>query len=270
MEHEPKIEVTIQILYEDAYCMCINKPAGLSVHGDGKANEFTLADWILEYHPTLAPVGEPLRVRIGGEEITVPKPGIVHRLDKDTSGVMVLAKTHEAYEFFKQQFQEREIQKVYLAFVYGWIKEDAMEITGSIGRDSSNIRRWTVSKNARGTLRDAVTNIRVLKRFGHSANGGEYDGKGSTEDGTFSIVEARPKTGRTHQIRVHMRSVNHPIVGDSLYAPKRPEGLGFTRQALHARELSLALPSGQTITVQAPFPEDFQKALEVANARAVC
>jgi 23S rRNA pseudouridine1911/1915/1917 synthase len=264
METSPnKIEVEIPILYEDETCMFINKPAGISVHGDGKTPEFTLADWILEYHPMLAAVGEPLTMEIAGEKIVVPKPGIVHRLDKDTSGVMLLAKTHEAYEFFKKQFQEREIQKTYHCFVYGWPKEDTQEIAGAIGRDSGNIRRWTVSKNARGTMREAVTHIEVKKRFGSPKGGGEYDGKGSTEEGTYSFVEARPKTGRTHQIRVHLRSINHPIVADSLYAPKRAPVLGFARQALHARELTLTLASGKSVTVQAPYPADFAAALKV-------
>lgn len=257
-----KEEVDIPVLFEDENCIFINKPAGLSVHGDGKTPEFTLADWILEYHPTLAAVGEPLTMKIAGEDIMVPKPGIVHRLDKDTSGVMLLAKTHEAYEFFKNQFQARETRKVYHAFVYGWPKEDELHIEGAIGRDPGNIRRWTVSKNARGTLRDAVTDVTVLKRFGDR----EYEGKGSTEEGTYSFIEARPKTGRTHQIRVHLRSVNHPIVADSLYAQKRKPELGFARQALHARELTLALPSGKSVTVQAPYPPDFESALKVANA----
>lgn len=255
-------EVEIPILYEDADCLFINKPAGISVHGDGKTPEFTLADWILEYHPTLAAVGEPITMRIQGEEIVVPKPGIVHRLDKETSGVMLLAKNHPAYEFFKKQFQEREIEKVYHSFVYGWPKEDNQEITGSIGRDSGDIRRWTTGKGARGTMRGATTHIEVLKRFGNR----EYEGKGSTEEGTYSFVKARPKTGRTHQIRVHLRSINHPIVSDSLYAAKRPQVLGFERLALHARSLSVTLPNGQKQVITAPYPADFEKAVKVANA----
>jgi len=253
--------IEIPILYEDTDCLFINKPAGISVHGDGKTPEYTLADWIVRKYPTLMTVGEPMQMRIGGEEITIPKPGIVHRLDKETSGVMIVAKNHEAYLFFKEQFQNREIQKIYHCFVYGWPKEDAQEISGAIGRDSGNIRRWVVGKTARGTMREAVTNITVLKRFGDK----KYDGKGSTEDGVYSFVEARPKTGRTHQIRVHLRSINHPIVADSLYAPKRPQALGFTRLALHARELTLALPSGNTHTVTAPYPADFEGALKVAK-----
>jgi 23S rRNA pseudouridine1911/1915/1917 synthase len=251
----------IPILYEDENCLFIDKPAGISVHGDGKSPEHTIADWVLENYPALATVGEPLLVRIGGEEIAVPKPGIVHRLDKETSGVMLIAKTEETYEFFKEQFKEREIEKVYHAFAYGWPKEDLMSVTEPIGRDSGDIRRWTTGKGARGTLREASTEIRVLSRFGDR----EYEGKGSTDEGTYAFIEARPKTGRTHQIRVHMRTLNHPIVADSLYAPKRPKALGFERLALHARTLAATLPSGERKMVTAPYPADFEQALKQAG-----
>jgi 23S rRNA pseudouridine1911/1915/1917 synthase len=254
-------EIEVPILYEDESCIFIHKPAGLNVHGDGKTREYTLADWILEYHPTLAAVGEHMQIQFKGETLEIPKPGIVHRLDKETSGVMLLAKTHEAYLFFKKQFQEREIRKVYHCFVYGWMKEDTMSIDAAIGRDSGSIRRYTTGGTARGMIREASTEVSVLGRLGALPDGRTYDGKGSTEEGTYSFVEARPRTGRTHQIRVHLRSVNHPIVADSLYAGKRDPALGFTRLALHARELTVVLPSGESKTVQAPYPPDFEKAL---------
>lgn len=257
MEERKIASVSIDVLYEDADCLFINKPAGISVHADGKASEYTLADWILETHPTLATVGEPLRITIAGEDIFLPKPGIVHRLDKETSGVMLIAKTHEAYEFLKAHFQNRTIEKIYHAFVYGWIKEDKQTVSLDIGRDSGNIRRWTTGRTSRGVTREAVTHIEVLKRFGDK----KYEGKGSTEEGTYSFIEARPKTGRTHQIRVHLRALNHPIVSDPLYAQKRDPALGFNRLALHARELTVVLPSGIKKTVTAPYPEDFEKAL---------
>ncbi len=252
------------ILYEDESCLFIDKPAGIAVHGDGKdmggSNEYTIATWILERFPLLAIVGEPLTVHIKGEAILIPKPGIVHRLDKETSGVMLIAKTHEAYEFFKSQFQNRETKKVYHCFAYGWPKDDEMHIEDAIGRDSGDFRRFTTSKGARGTMRDASTDFTVLKRFG-----GKYDGRGSTEEGTYSFIEARPKTGRTHQIRVHLKALNHPIVADPLYAPKRPKALGFDRLALHARSLAICLPGGQKKTVEAPYPADFEQALEAAG-----
>ena len=266
MEKNNNSEILIPVLYEDANCLFINKPAGLAVHGDGKSGEYTLADWILVHYPTLSNTGEPIVTKIKGEDIVIPKPGIVHRLDKETSGVLLVAKTSEAYQFFKNQFQEREIEKIYHAFVYGWPKENEQEISGAIGRDSGNIRKWIVGKTARGTMRDAVTCVRVLSRFGERV----YQGKGSTDEGAYSFIEARPKTGRTHQIRVHLRSINHPIVCDSLYAPKRDPALGFARLALHARQLSLTLPSGETKTVLAPYPEDFEHAVMLADKGSLC
>lgn len=248
----------IPILYEDDYCLFVNKPAGLSVHGDGKSGEYTLADWILEKYPALLSVGEPIKTEISGKEIEIQKPGIVHRLDKETSGVMLIAKTAEAYDFFKKQFQAHTIVKIYHAFTYGWIKEDRQTIDSPIGRDSGNIRRWVTGRLARGVIREALTEVAVLKRFGDRT----YEGKGSTEEGTYSFIEARPKTGRTHQIRVHLRSINHPIVADSLYAPKRPKELGFLRLALHARSLTALAPDGEERTIIAPYPTDFEQALK--------
>ena len=250
---------TIAVLYEDADCLFIQKPAGISVHGDGKTPGVTIADWVLENHPDLAGVGEPLLISHKGESIELAKPGIVHRLDKETSGVMLLAKTPEAYTHFKTQFQERETKKIYHAFAYGWPKEDEMLVDAAIARSTGDIRRYGTGKNVRGALRESQTILRVLGRFGNR----EYEGRGSTDDGTYSFIEAEPKTGRTHQIRVHLLSVNHPIVSDSLYAPRRKKALGFERLALHARSLTVKMLNGEEKTVVAPYPADFEKALKL-------
>lgn len=247
----------IDIIFEDDNCIFINKPAGISVHSDGKTPEYTVADWVLEKYPALREVGEPLLIRHKGEEILVSKPGIVHRLDKETSGVMLIAKTHEAYLYFKEQFQSHTTRKVYHAFAYGWLKEDEQTVSLPIGRSPSNIRQYTTA-NPRGTVREAETVFRALKRFGNK----EYEGRGSTEEGTYTFVEAEPKTGRTHQIRVHLRAINHPIVADSLYASKRDPALGFERLALHARSLTIGLPGGERTTVEAPYPADFDAAIQ--------
>jgi 23S rRNA pseudouridine1911/1915/1917 synthase len=248
---------SISILTETPDALFINKPAGISVHGDGKTPEYTVADWVLETYPALAEVGESFEIEYKGQQIVIAKPGIVHRLDKDTSGVMLIAKTQEAYLFFKSQFQDRNVKKIYHAFVYGWLKEDEQTIDLAIGRSTTDIRRYSTERGARGTLREAQTIVRALWRFGSR----EYVGKGSTDEGTYTLVEAEPKTGRTHQIRVHLRAINHPIVADSLYAPKRPHTLKFERLALHARSLSIATPSGETVTVEAPYPQDFAETL---------
>ncbi len=251
-------DTNIKILYEDENVLVLDKPAGLMVHGDGKASEPTLADWLVEKYPIIKDVGEPLRIphdelnsqsEIRDESIL--RPGIVHRLDKDTSGVMIVAKNQNAYEFLKKQFQGRTIEKVYRALVYGNVKDDSGEIMLPIGKSRSDPRLWSASKNARGTLRDARTIFKVLKRFGE-----------------VTYIEVYPKTGRTHQIRVHMKAIFHPVVGDPLYAPGKPTVSGISRQArlhrqaLHALSLELVLPSGERKKFEAPLPDDFQSALE--------
>jgi 23S rRNA pseudouridine1911/1915/1917 synthase len=235
----------IKVIYESKDVVAINKPAGIVVHSDGKNPNKTLTDWILEKYPESIDVGEPME--IGGNQIL--RPGIVHRLDKDTSGVMLIAKTKEGFENLKQQFQDRTIQKNYHAFIYGNIREELTIIDKPIGRSSKDIRKWTSMRDARGQMRDALTLVRVLDR-------GNYKGE------IFTYIEAEPKTGRTHQIRVHLRAIEKPIVCDSLYAPNRDCILGMNRLALHARQISFFDIEGERVTVEADFPTDFQNALK--------
>lgn len=246
----------ISILRETNDYLVLGKPAGISVHGDGKSDQYTVADWVLEQYPELARVGEP--AKYNGVEVL--RPGIVHRLDKDTTGCLLVAKNQEAFLHFKKQFQEHTIEKIYHTFVYGIIKDTVGKIIEPIGRSKGDVRKWATGKGARGTLREAVTDYTV-----RGVIGGKL-GKGSTEEGAFSFVECRPKTGRTHQIRVHMKSINHPIVSDTLYAEKRNQAgkmIGFERLALHARSLSFADLLGEAVSVTAPYPADFEKALKI-------
>jgi 23S rRNA pseudouridine1911/1915/1917 synthase len=242
-----------EILFEDEHVIAVNKPAGLMVHADGRSKEATLADWFVAKYPTAVDVGEPMVVQQttdNGQQTTISRPGIVHRLDKETSGVILLAKDQPTFETLKAQFQEREVRKVYHAFVYGDVKHERGVITRPIGKSKKDPRRYSAQRGARGVLRDAVTQYRVLAR-----------GKGAT------YLEVRPKTGRTHQIRVHMKALNHPVVCDGLYAPDLPPLLGFNRLALHAASLSFMHPEGNEMTVEAPFPNDFvraQKAIQQA------
>ena len=229
-----------EILYEDDYILVINKPAGLVVHGDGKTKEATLCDWVLEQYPEMENVGEPME--IDGE--TIQRPGVVHRLDRETSGVMVLAKTQESFFFLKEQFQNRGIKKVYNAVVWGNIKTDTGVIDAPIGRSGKDFRQWSATRGARGNLREAVTEYKVLSRF-------EEDRE------KFVFLEVYPRTGRTHQIRVHMKYLGNPIVGDTLYAPGRGVALGFKRVALHARSITLSVPEKGEKTFEAPYPDDF-------------
>jgi 23S rRNA pseudouridine1911/1915/1917 synthase len=235
------------ILYEDKDILAVNKPAGLVVHSDGKTEEKTLADWVVEKYPDTKEVGEPARTANGE---VVPRPGIVHRLDRETSGVMLVAKTQEAFEYLKKQFQNHEIQKVYNAFVLGEIKNETGTIDRPIGRSSSDFRRWSAQRGARGEMRDAITDYKVLFK----------------KDG-YSFVEVSPKTGRTHQIRVHFKAINYPLVADSLYAPGRENSLGFQRLALHSKKIRFLDMEGESHEVVAPYPEDFEKAINLLQSR---
>ncbi len=234
--------MNISILYEDKDVLVVNKPAGLVVHADGRTEEPTLVDWILENYPNIKDVGEPTKLSNG--EIIV-RPGIVHRLDRDTSGVLVVAKKQPAFLFLKQQFQDRTLQKTYRAFVYGEPKQEEGIIDRPIARSRKDFRLWSAQRGAKGVEREAITEYKVLARH-----------KG------FSFFELKPKTGRTHQIRVHLKAINHPVVCDKLYAPKQKPALGFTRLALHSLSIEFTLPSGKPIKVEAPYPEDFKKALK--------
>lgn len=228
-----------QVLYTDNDVIAVNKPAGLVVHSDGKTKEDNLVDWVLQKYPEMKDVGEPGRDSSGNE---ILRSGIVHRLDRETSGVMLLARNQESFENLKKQFQNHEIKKRYEAFVYGEVRHDGV-VDRPIGRSSSDFRKWSAQRGARGEMREAVTEYKVL------AKNKEY-----------SLVELIPKTGRTHQIRVHMKAINHPLVSDSLYAPNRGQSLGFRRTALHSKEVTFRGIDGEGHAVTAPYPEDFEEA----------
>ncbi len=241
-----------RILYEDADILVIDKPAGLIVHSDGRTDEPSVAEWAVAHYPQMEQVGEPWTSPQGK---VVPRPGIVHRLDRDTSGVMILAKTAPAYAFLKRQFQERTTEKTYRMFVYGHPSRDAGTIEAEIVRIRSAPPRWGVARaGEEKRQRIAVTAWKVLSRNRDAGTGEKV-----------AFMEARPQTGRTHQIRVHLKHLNHPVICDKLYAKGRPCLLGFSRQALHAATLSLALPSGETRVFEAPLPEDFTRALAVCE-----
>lgn len=232
----------VPILYEDEHILAVNKPAGLVVHSDGRTEELTLVDWFLGNYPESKGVGEPIETTDGK---VIDRSGIVHRLDRDTSGVMLLAKTKEGHAHLKAQFQNRETKKIYLAVVYGSLKQSEGVIDRPIGRNKNDFRKWTAERGARGEMREAKTEYTVLERFEHK---GEQ----------YSLVEVRPLTGRTHQIRVHMKAIGYPLVCDALYASKRPPALGFERTALHAKLLVFRNLKGEEVTVEAPIPHDFE------------
>ena len=236
----------IKIIYENENMLAINKPAGLVVHSDGRTEESTLSDWVLKHYPQTKDVGEPIKLSDGSE---IPKHGIVHRLDRETSGVLLIAKNRETFLFLKRQFQERKIKKVYRAIAYGNIRDERGTIDKPIGRSKGDFRKRTTGAGIRGIVREAVTEFKVLFR-----------GCG------FSYLELYPKTGRTHQIRVHLKSIGHPVVCDKLYAPKRECALGMARHALHAYSVSFLVRGGERVVVEAPLPHDFERALAEMGA----
>ena len=203
----------MNIIYEDLDILALNKPAGVNF------------DWALEDRPELIPV---------------------HRLDKDTSGVILFAKNEKAEEYLRGLFKNREIKKTYLTLVVGEIKNKEGKIELSIGRSKRTPLKRVAIGEKRGKIREAVTGYKVLKRF----------------DG-FTLAEASPKTGRTHQIRSHFAAIGHPVFCDKLYAGKRfvcPAGL--SRQFLHAFSLELTLPSGTRTRLEAELPGDLEKVLQ--------
>ncbi len=221
-------EIPLDILYEDADVIAINKPAGMVVHSGAGRHTGTLVNALLHRFGNLSQVGGPVR------------PGIVHRLDRLTSGVLLIARNDAAHQHLARQFSSREVEKIYLALVHGSLKADQGRITAPITRDLRQRVRMT-AKLAHG--RSAITEYRVLKRFEK-----------------FTFLEVKIGTGRTHQIRVHLASIGHPVVGDKLYgAPASTLGRYF----LHAHRITFtSRASGDRITITAPLPAELQQYLD--------
>lgn len=222
----------IKVIYSDKDLIVINKPSGISAHGGAKVEGPTVVDFLLKHFPEIRGVGEdPIR------------PGIVHRLDKNTSGVMVVARNQDTFLALKELFQTRLVQKTYLAICCGKFKEEKGTISFPVGRLIANpLKRGADDGRAkiRGA-RDAHTDYAVLKN-------GEK----------FSLVKLKPKTGRMHQIRVHLSAIHHPVACDTIYGGKKvccPAG--SERQLLHASSISFEFPAGYRLEFEAEAPEDF-------------
>lgn len=231
-------DLPLNVLYEDADVVVIDKPAGMVVHAGAGHHEGTLVNALLHRFESLSSGSGELR------------PGIVHRLDKDTSGVLVVARTDQAHQALGQQFRNREVEKIYLALVHGQMKAAEGRVDTPIARDPVRRTRMT-TKLASG--RTALTEYRVLEQLG-----------------LLSYLEVRIGTGRTHQIRVHLSSIRHPIVGDRLYgAPAHIPGLpALDRFFLHAHRLRFFSPStGKPIAVESPLPPDLANILQQARER---
>lgn len=234
MTNEPSI------IAEESRILILAKPAGLITHRDGRNEESSLAEWVGEKYPALQGVGGAW-VSPQGEAI--PLNGVVHRLDKQTSGVVLVAKDEATFAALKEEFKARRVQKTYLAYVHGYIAERG-EVVAEIARTTEVPKRWYAKPCAKDSPRAAITEWRLDKHL--SAEGGE----------SVSLVEVQPKTGRTHQIRVHLASIGHPIVHDNLYGGVAL--LDFERLALHASRIEFDL-SGEHLSFSAPLPDDFGK-----------
>lgn len=234
---EPVPEMEIPVLYEDESFLVIDKPAGIQAHPAGNTAMKTIAHWIVTKYPKIRSVGE-----------NALRPGMVHRLDRETSGVLLIAKTEPVFVELKRLFQERTIEKTYIALVYGHMPALAGKIDKPLLQRSGELKRFVVeTQHIPEAARSAVTLYRVIARY--------HD---------FDLLEVTPKTGRTHQIRVHLASLGCPVVGDKLYAWKpmrRGEKLFSARQMLHAYRLKFEFLSSP-YTFEAPLPEDFRSLLQ--------
>lgn len=244
--------IPLDIVYEDDDLAIINKSAGMMVHagagaidpnGEDKRNRGTLVNALLHHFSTLSAVGGDLR------------PGIVHRLDKETSGLIVVAKNDDAHRKLAEQFAKREVKKTYIALVHGWPKKERGTINSPISRDPVRRIRMTTRTRDAGA-REAVSHYSVVRRL-------------DTPFGKFTLVEVKIDTGRTHQIRVHMASIGHPVVGDALYGAPREmrarhgrstdsgAAISLPRNFLHAAQLELTHPhTGEKISLDSPLPPE--------------
>ena len=242
-------DIPLEVLYEDEHLAVINKPAGMMVHAGSGASEDarnrgTLVNALLFHFAKLSDVGGELR------------PGIVHRLDKQTSGIIVVAKDDSTHRKLGEMFSQRKVAKTYLALVHGDVAKDETTVSLPISRDLVRRIRMTTR---RPDGRSAVSHVRVIERI-------------TSDYGRFTLVEVRIETGRTHQIRVHMQSLGHPVVGDSLYgAPHRigdaETGLSLERNFLHAAYLAFTHPqSRKAMDIQAPLPPELEEFLAAIRA----
>ncbi|MEC7641683.1 MAG: RluA family pseudouridine synthase [Nitrospinota bacterium] len=228
MEVAPE-NIPLKILHEDNWFLVVDKPAGMVVHPAPGHAGGTLVNALLFHCSDLAGIGG------------VERPGIVHRLDKETSGLVIVAKTDATLHSLASQFKERRIEKEYLALVRGDVKNPKGTINSSIGRHKIHRKRMSADSG-----REALTEYELIKQFGR-----------------FAYLRLYPKTGRTHQIRVHLASIGHPILGDKLYGGKAADSERISRQALHAHKLTLAHPqSGESMIFESHLPEDMASFLK--------
>lgn len=247
-------DIPLNIIYEDDELLVLNKPPGMVVHPSSGHWEGTLVNALLHHCGVLPEVTRKASL----SDPSIYRPGIVHRLDKDTSGIMIAAKTSQTHFRLSRQFEKRTIQKEYLALVEGAMPFDSDIIEKPLGRDIRDYKKIAVKKKGEG--KEAVSYYEVKERF-------------ITPDGQkFTLVSVAPKTGRTHQIRVHLASIKHPIVCDTTYGPRKELAINdeilLQRQALHAHRITFEHPaSKQSLSFTADLPEDINHTIEVLRQK---
>lgn len=248
----PDASIKLDIIYEDANYLVVNKPPGLIVHPSESAKSRTLVNALLAYYPPIKNIGDKKSICDFQFAICNHRPGIVHRLDRTVSGLMVVAKTQAAFNNLKLQFQNRKIKKEYTALVYGNVSRDQGEINLAIGRSKKG-NKMSARTQPKEKDKAALTRYRVIKRFKN-----------------FTLLKIQTLTGRTHQIRVHLHAIGHPIVNDPLYKSKsvKKEGSGIRHQAsgprlfLHADFLEFRDLNNQPKTFKLTLPKELKNILE--------
>lgn len=228
-------EISLDIVYEDQALIVVNKAAGMVVHPAPGHPGGTLVNALLAHCPELAASDDD-------------RPGIVHRLDRDTSGLILAAKSEKVRRALQRQFKDRQVHKAYVALLEGHLQPAYGRIEAPVGRDPHHRQRMKVLAGGR----EAITEYHVLEQFAHPVG---------PVSGEYTLIEAEPVTGRTHQIRVHLASIGHPVVGDAVYG-RRKQRLPVSRQFLHARRLEFKHPlTGKRLDLEAPLPEDLSQVL---------
>ena len=253
----------IPILYEDTVLLVIDKPPGIVVNRAQSVKESTVQDWV-ESRNAPQP---PLKIRGGNggvnEDDFYNRSGIVHRIDKETSGILLIAKTPEAFWELQRQFKEREVKKTYLAIVHGKLVPEEGEIRAPVGRLPWNTQRFGIVPGGK----EAVTKYRVIASRAKQSQGDRHVPAAAGPRDDISVVELYPESGRTHQIRVHLKYINHPIIGDYLYAgrkvSRRDRAGDAARVMLHAWKISFIHPeTGNILALESKIPEDMGRLMQ--------
>jgi 23S rRNA pseudouridine1911/1915/1917 synthase len=224
----------LKIIFQNKDIIVVDKPVGLAVHPGVNTSEKTLVDFLLEKFPEIKSVGDDPEIR----------PGIVHRLDKETSGVMIVARNQKTFEYLKGLFKNHQVEKKYLALVHGKLKEKEGQVEGEMGRSKKDFRKQALVRGKISVRKErySLTHYKVKKEFEK-----------------YSLLEVSPKTGRMHQIRVHLHSIGHPIVGDKKYTFKEYKKILAPRMMLHASSISFIGPGDKKYFFESETPKEFEK-----------